>query len=98
MNQREIYRRIKEKGEKRAKKHNEEVQLVKFNIGDKVLVKTNPLSDLSNKITATFCELYEGPYVVKELKGGATYVLANVNNTESIRGIFNTRQLKPFYN
>ena len=94
VNQREIYRRIKEKGEKRAKKHNEEVQL-KFNIGDKVLVKTNLLSDLSNKITAKFCELYGGPYVVKELKRGATYVLANPNNTESIRGVFNTRQLKP---
>ena len=70
---------------------------MKFNIGDLVLIRTNPISDLANKITAKFSELFEGPYQVKELKGSATYVVAEVNNLESVHGIFNVRQMKPYY-
>ena len=57
-------------------------------------IRTNPISDLSNKITAKFCELYEGPYKVKDFKGGATYVIAEVDDPESVRGIFNVSQMK----
>ena len=40
---------------------------------------------------------FEGPYQVKEFKGSATYVVAEVNNLESVRGILNVRQMKPYY-
>ena len=63
--------------------------------GDLVLIKTNPISDALNRVTAKFCELFEGPYVVKGIKGDATYEMADVDKPGSIRGIFNVRQLKP---
>ena len=97
INHGEIYQKIRRKGEKRAQKHNGEKQQVRFSIGDLVLIRTNPISDLTNKITAKFCELYEGPYKIKDIKGGATYVVAEVDNLGSVRGIFNVRQMKPYY-
>lgn len=92
-----IYLRIKEKGEKRAKKLNEERNFVTYGVGDKVLVRTNPTSDLQNKIISKFCELYEGPYVVGEVIGRATYRLHDPIRHDVVRGIFNTRQLKPYF-
>lgn len=93
----EIHLRIKERSERRAKKLNSRGNLIKFQKGDKVLVKTNPISDATRKIISKFCALYEGPYEVVEKKGEATYVLANRRNQKEIRGIFNVRQLKRFY-
>ena len=58
-----IYQKIKRKGERRAQKQNEEKNKLKFNVGDLILIKTNPISDTVNKVTAKFCELYEGPYL-----------------------------------
>lgn len=92
-----IYRRLKRKGERRAKKNNEGVDKVKFKEGDLVLIKTHPISDALNRVTAKFCELFEGPYVVKGIKGNATYEMAEVDKPGSIRGIFNVRQLKPYH-
>ena len=62
-----------------------------------VLIRTNPLSDALNKITAKFCELYDGPYVVTNSKGEATYEVADVDKPGTVRGIFNVRQLKPYH-
>lgn len=58
----------------RARKQNEGGDKLKFKEGDLVLIRTNPISDALNKITAKFCELYDGPYVVTNSKGEATYV------------------------
>ena len=69
----------------------------RLSIGDLVLIRTNPISDLTDKITAKFCELYESPYKIKDVKGGATYVVAEVDNLDSVRGIFNISQMKPYY-
>ena len=40
----ELYQILKRKGEKRARKHNEGKMQLKFNIGDLVLIRTNPIS------------------------------------------------------
>lgn len=91
-----IYLRIKEKGQKRADRINRSNKLVSYDVGDMVLLKTNPSSDLSSKIIQKFCALYEGPYRIHRKVGNATYEIEDGNNTHVKRGIFNVRQLKPF--
>ena len=92
-----IYRKLKKKGERQAKKNNENSNRVKFEVGDLVLIKTNPISDAMNKVTAKLCKLFEGPFIIKSIKGDATYELVDINKPGVIRGIFNTRQLKKYH-
>ena len=93
----ELYQKIKGKGEWRARKKNEESNKLKFNVGDLILIKTNPISDVLNKVTAKFCELYEGPYKVTSIKREATYEVSEINKPEAVRGVFNVRQLKSYH-
>ena len=93
----DIYLRIKEKRQKRADRINEKNKLTTFELGDKVLLRANPMSDAINKIVAKFCDLYEGPYIVKKKIGKATYTLSYVEDQEKERGNFNIRQLKAYY-
>lgn len=92
-----IYLRIKEKGEKRTDQINAAHKTTKFKVGDKVLLRTYPISDINQKVIGKFCHMFEGPYrIVKEL-GTATYQLEDVLQPGRIRGKFNIRQLKPYY-
>lgn len=93
----EIYLRIKEKRQKAADKENQRTKFTTFEVEDKVLLRTSPRSDALNKVIAKFCDLYEGPYVVKERIGPATYLLAAPDEEGKIRGKFNVRQLKPYF-
>lgn len=92
-----LYLRIKEKRQKEADKINKKARVTEFEVGDKVLLRSNPLSDAINKIVSKFCHLYEGPLVITEKIGNATYTLAYPENTCQIRGRFNIRQLKKYY-
>ena len=93
----ELYQKMKRKGEQRAQKKNEESNKLKFKVGDLILVKTNPISDAVHKVTVKFCELYQGPYKVTSIKGGATYEVSEINKPETVWGIFNVRQLKQYH-
>lgn len=90
-----IYLRIKEKRQKEADKINQRVKLTEFDVGDKVLIKTNPISDAARNIVAKFCSLFAGPFVVHRKLGKATYELAGL--TGKPRGTFNVRQMKKYY-
>lgn len=92
-----IYLRIKEKRQREADKMNEKTKITTFDIGDKVLLRTNPISDALNKVVSKFCDLYSGPFCIKERVGNATYVLSPCEDPEQIRGTFNIRQLRKYY-
>lgn len=93
----ELHLRIKEKREKEADKINSRTKITNFEIGEKVLLKNNPKSDAINKIIEKFCDLYIGPFMIKERIGNATYILGHVDDPEKIRGRFNIRQLKKYH-
>ena len=44
-----------------------------------------------------FCELYCGPYKVKQVLGEATYILVECSDEQKVRGKFNIRQLKAYH-
>lgn len=92
----EIYLRIKEKREREAEKANRMVTLTTFDVGDKVLLRANPMSDAFNKVIGKFCDRYIGPFVITDKVGCATYMLADVNDPRKSRGRFNVRQLKKY--
>lgn len=92
-----IHLRIKEKRQKAADEQNNKTKLTTFGTGDKVLLKTCPISEAVNKIVAKFCDLYEGPYIVRERIGKSTYILVFPENSKKVRGKFNVRLLKKYY-
>ena len=44
-----------------------------------------------------FFELYAGPYKINRILGDATYELVDCNNDNKVRGKFNIRQIKKYY-
>lgn len=90
-----IHLRIKEKGERRASKLNDR-KITRYQVGDLVLVRTNPVSDLSNRVIAKFCALYEGPFRIGDVVGQATYRLYDINKPDVVKGVYNMRQLKTY--
>uniref|UniRef100_A0A1B6FNG5 RNA-directed DNA polymerase n=1 Tax=Cuerna arida TaxID=1464854 RepID=A0A1B6FNG5_9HEMI len=83
------------KAEKRNKKHNEKLNPIKYTIGDKVLVKNHVLSNALDKKIKKYFLLYEGPYVITDIKRENAYALTRVDNNEFF-GIRNVRELKRF--
>ena len=57
-----IFMKIKKKREKQAKLINESKPITKFEVGEKVLIRTYYQSDAIQKKIDTFYELYSGPY------------------------------------
>ena len=84
INYHNIYLRIKEKGEKRTNRINAAHQISKFQIGDKVLLRAYPISDINKKIIGKFCNLFEGPYKITKELGTATYQLEDARRPEEI--------------
>lgn len=95
----EIHMRIKEKRQKAADKVNDNTTITKFEVGDQVLLRTSPVSDAINKIISKFCDLYEGPYVVKTKLGNSTHIIASseILVMRGERGKFNIRLLKKYH-
>lgn len=92
-----IYMRIHEKGSKRAQKANEKNNITKFKVGDIVLVRACPTSDLLSRVISKFCTIYEGPYRIKKQIGNSSYAVEHMDTPEKERGLFNVRQLKPYF-
>ena len=89
--------RIKERGERQAAQINQINKITEFDIGDKVLIRAVKLSDATQNIIGKFWALYEGPYTIIQKVGNATYKLQDESSNGTIRGIFNTRQLKKYH-
>lgn len=69
---------------------------VKFNPGDLVLLKSNPMSSALTSETKKFLLLFEGPFRIKKSISSATYILCFVNS-EKERGSFHASHLKPYF-
>ena len=63
-------------------------------VNDKVLVRTQPVSDATAGITDKFLHPYEGTYVISKIIPPSTLELAEEN--AQVRGQFNKRLLKAY--
>lgn len=68
-----------------------------FKVNDNVLVKSNVQSKKLRSRCKKLCQLYDGPYVVKEIKGCNTYVIGENNGNDNIKGIYHANRLKRYY-
>ena len=77
--------------ERRRKKGNVEWEP---KVNDKVLVKTQPMSDAVKGITAKFLYIFEGPFLISKVLDHSAYELKDERG--KVRGEFNKRQLKQY--
>jgi len=63
-------------------------------LNEKVLVRTQPVSDAIKGFTAKFSYLYEGPYSISTNLGHSTYEIRDERG--KVRGEFHLTQLKPY--
>ena len=61
-------------------------------LNEKVLVKTQPISDAVRGITSKFWHLFQGPYRISKVLGHSAYGLRDEHG--NVRGEFNEKQLK----
>jgi hypothetical protein len=88
------YAKMKIRARKRQAKRKIGRTVWQPNIGDAVLVKSQPVSDASLGITGKFHPAYEGPYYIKRFIPPAMYELRG--DTGKSRGLFNLKHLKPY--
>jgi hypothetical protein len=60
-------------------------------LNEKVLVKTQPISEAVKRITAKFMYLFEGPFLISKILDYSAYELKDERG--KVRGEFNKRQL-----
>lgn len=77
----------KSKAEERRRRHNQKGRPSQFHVGDEVLIRTHHLSSVVDTKIHTFFMLYEGLFVVKEIKNHNAYVVCDPN-TLCIRGTY----------
>ena len=88
------YTRMKEKASKRDSRRKLGNSKSAPRINDKVLVKTQPVSDAIKGETSKFMLLYEGPFLISKIYPLSAYELKDENG--SARGKFSKKALKPY--
>jgi hypothetical protein len=88
------YRKMRKRADARAKRRKRGNAKWTPVINEKVLVKTQPVSDAVRGITAKFMDVYEGPFLISKHVGHETYQIRDERG--KVRGEFNKRQLKPY--
>lgn len=68
-----------------------------FLTGDYVLLRENPISDATAKISQKLCLLYSGPYIIIDIPHCNVYTLANPDDLNNIKGRYNITNLKLYY-
>jgi len=61
---------------------------------EKVLVRTQPMSDAVKGMTAKFMHVFEGPYIITKLLDHSAYELKD--GSGKLRGEFNKKQLRMY--
>ena len=91
------YNRIMEKIEKqRARYSQNQTKIIKYNKGERVLIKNRELPSTLEGIAKKLLLLYIGPYVITKDNGNNTYEISNIT-TKKIKGVYNQVSIKKFY-
>jgi hypothetical protein len=85
------------KAEKRRLRHDQQGKPCMFKVGDEVLVRTHHQSSAVDKRIHKFFLLYEGPFVITNIKKCNAYEVYDPD-TNRIRGTFNVIFLRKYIN
>jgi hypothetical protein len=88
------YNRAKDKAEKRKDKRRKGRFEWKPEIGDLVLVRSQPVSDATRGIIGKFQRTYEGPFLIGEIINSGLYMLES--ELGESKGLFHISHLKPY--
>jgi hypothetical protein len=88
------YHRMRKRAEAREKRRKRGNASWKPIFNEKVLVRTQPMSDAVKGITSKFMYIYEGPFRISKVLDHSAYELKD--ECGKLRGEFNKRQLKPY--
>ena len=72
-------RRIIERGNKRVERFNRTHKLQQFNVGEEVLLKTNPVGKRVDNTAKKFFRLYDGPYTLVRQVGKQTFIVYDLS-------------------
>ena len=67
-----------------------------FKLNDIILVRALNVSDVANNRIAKIFQVYEDPYIVKEILVSDTYLLHD-EKTNVKRGKFHSMHMRPYY-
>jgi hypothetical protein len=88
------YNRAKTQAEKRKTKKKRGKFEWKPQIGDLVLVRSQPISDANKGIIGKFQQTYEGPLMISEIVSSGLFRLKSESGAN--KGLFHRSHLKPY--
>lgn len=91
-------REVQEMKEEKRKEYVDQHRrkLPQYQPGDLVLVNLHPISKASQGITAKFAPRRDGPYIIKEQHGPASFRLASLTDPETSAGLYHASALTPY--
>ena len=93
-----FYNKVAEDQERRINKYKKAIKKVlKYKIGEKVLLKNRELPSTMEGITKKLLLLYTGPYVITKDNKNNTYELKEINSPK-IKGTYNQLSIKKYFN
>jgi len=88
------YKKMKQKAEARQRRRKKGNAVWAPKLNEKVLVKTQPVSDAIKGMTSKFMHVFEGPYIINKLLNHSSYELRDESG--KLRGEFNKKQLRRY--
>jgi hypothetical protein len=88
------YARMKQKAADRKRKRRTGTSKWDPQLQDRVLVRSQPISDAALGLTGKFKHPYEGPYIIAKIVPPSAYEISDSKG--KLRGLFNKEHLKPY--
>lgn len=88
--------RIEKATRNRAEKFTQSHKMVVFEVGEKVLLKANPVGKSSDNTAKKFFRLFDGPYTLSEKVGKNTFIVFDNNKNKTV-GKFHSSAFRKYY-
>lgn len=88
--------RIKKMGVKRKERYDRQHKLTNFALGERVLLKSNPVAKRIDRTAKKFFRIYNGPHILHEKKGPHTFLVYDPRK-QKIIGKFHASSFRKLY-
>jgi hypothetical protein len=88
--------KIKRSAEQRAHRFNEQHRLVRFEPGERVLIRAANVGKSEENTAKKFFPLYRGPFLLKEQVGKNTFLVYDEENQKNL-GNYHASQIRKYY-